>query len=94
MAQKWASRWATLSTSKSFSMARTPLDKAYEPMIIRFFILQSHYRSIVDFSVEALHAAETALKRLLDASNNIANIPVSDASTVEVNRFVRNATMP
>lgn len=60
------------------------LDKAYEPMIIRFFILQSHYRSIVDFSVEALHAAETALKRLLDASNNIANIPVSDTSTVEV----------
>ena len=60
------------------------LDKAYEPMIIRFFILQSHYRSMVDFSVDALHAAETALKRLLDASNNIANIPVSDASTVEV----------
>ncbi|NLZ95806.1 MAG: cysteine--tRNA ligase [Bacteroidales bacterium] len=60
------------------------LDKAYEPMIIRFFILQSHYRSMVDFSVDALHAAETALKRLLDASNNIANIPVSEASSVEV----------
>ena len=40
------------------------LDKAYEPMTIRFFILQSHYRSMVDFSVDALHAAEVALKRL------------------------------
>jgi cysteinyl-tRNA synthetase len=39
---------------------------------------------MVDFSVDALHAAEVALRRLLDASNNIANIPVSDVSTVEV----------
>ena len=73
-----------INLEEFFDGSHRLLDKAYEPMIIRFFILQSHYRSIVDFSVEALHAAETALKRLLDASNNIANIPVSDASTVEV----------
>ena len=73
-----------INLEEFFDGSHRLLDKAYEPMIIRFFILQSHYRSIVDFSVEALHAAETALKRLLDASNNIASIPVSDASTVEV----------
>ena len=73
-----------INLEEFFDGSHRLLDKAYEPMIIRFFILQSHYRSIVDFSVEALHAAETALKRLLDASNNISSIPVSDASTVEV----------
>ncbi|NLC48821.1 MAG: cysteine--tRNA ligase, partial [Bacteroidales bacterium] len=60
------------------------LDKAYAPMTIRFFILQSHYRSMVDFSTDALHSAEVAMRRLLDASNNVTNIPVSEASTVEV----------
>lgn len=60
------------------------LDKAYAPMTIRFFILQSHYRSMVDFSTDALHSTEVAMRRLLDASSNVANIPVSDVSTVEV----------
>ena len=73
-----------INLEEFFEGSHRLLDKAYEPMIIRFFILQSHYRSVVDFSVEALHAAETALRRLLDASNHLANIPVSDASTVDV----------
>ncbi|NLA62476.1 MAG: cysteine--tRNA ligase [Bacteroidales bacterium] len=73
-----------INLEEFFNGTHRLLDKAYEPMIIRFFILQSHYRSMVDFSVDALHAAEVALKRLLDASKHIANIPVSDTSTVEV----------
>lgn len=60
------------------------LDKPYSPMTIRFFILQSHYRSMVDFSTDAMHSAETALKRLLEASRHISNIPVSESSTVDV----------
>ena len=60
------------------------LDKPYPPMTIRFFVLQSHYRSIVDFSTEAMQSGEVALKRLLDASKHIPNIPVSKSSTVEV----------
>ena len=73
-----------INLEEFFNGTHRLLDKAYEPMIIRFFILQSHYRSMVDFSVDALHAAEVALKRLLDASKHIASIPVSDTSTVEV----------
>ena len=73
-----------INLEEFFNGTHRLLDKAYEPMIIRFFILQSHYRSMVDFSVDALHAAEVALKRLLDASKHIANIPVSDTSTDEV----------
>lgn len=73
-----------INLDEFFNGTHRLLDKAYDPMTIRFFILQSHYRSMVDFSVDALHSAEVALKRLLDASNNIANIPVSDISTVDV----------
>jgi cysteinyl-tRNA synthetase len=43
------------------------LEKAYHPMTIRFFILQTHYRSTLDFGNEALQASEKGLKRLWDA---------------------------
>lgn len=50
-----------------FSGNHPLLAKAYHPMVIRFFILQTHYRSTLDFSNEALQAAEKGLKRLWDA---------------------------
>ena len=43
------------------------LEKAYHPMVVRFFILQTHYRSTLDFSNDALQAAEKGLKRLWEA---------------------------
>ena len=43
------------------------LDQAYSPMTIRFFILQAHYRSTVDFSNEALQASQKGLERLMEA---------------------------
>jgi cysteinyl-tRNA synthetase len=51
------------------------LEKAYHPMAIRFFILQTHYRSTLDFSNEALQAAEKGLKRLWEAYENLAKLP-------------------
>lgn len=60
------------------------LTQAYSPMTIRFFILQAHYRSTVDFSNEALQASEKGLIRLLDAYARIEKIPVSATSTVDV----------
>jgi cysteinyl-tRNA synthetase len=42
------------------------LERGYSPMTIRFFILQAHYRSTVDFSNEALQSAEKGLARLMD----------------------------
>lgn len=50
-----------------FSGNHPQLEKAYSPMTIRFFILQTHYRSTLDFSNEALLAAEKGLKRLMEA---------------------------
>ena len=73
-----------INLDEFFEGSHPLLDKPYEPMTIRFFILQSHYRSIADFSTDALHSAEIALKRLMDASRNTSKIPVSDSSSVEV----------
>lgn len=50
------------------------LTQAYHPMTIRFFILQAHYRSTLDFSNEALQSAEKALNRLMDAYDKISKL--------------------
>ena len=55
------------------------LTQAYAPMTIRFFILQAHYRSTVDFSNEALQASEKGLERLMEAYWNIERLEVSPA---------------
>ncbi|HMB98575.1 MAG TPA: DALR domain-containing protein, partial [Balneolaceae bacterium] len=51
------------------------LDKAYDPMAARFLILQSHYRSKIDFSNEGLQAAEKGLLRLMNSAKNLDNLP-------------------
>lgn len=53
------------------------LQQAYSPMTIRFFILQTHYRSTLDFSNEALQAAEKGLKRLWEAYENLKTIEIN-----------------
>ena len=53
--------------TEMFSGNNPLLKQAYHPMTIRFFILQTHYRSTLDFGNEPLQAAEKGLKRLLDA---------------------------
>jgi len=59
-----------------FSGDHPLLEKAYHPMAIRFFILQTHYRSTLDFSNEALQAAEKGLKRLWEAYENLGKLGV------------------
>ena len=54
-----------------FAGTHPELTQAYHPMTVRFFILQSHYRSTLDFSNEALQAAEKGLKRLWDAYSGL-----------------------
>jgi cysteinyl-tRNA synthetase len=57
------------------------LVQAYSPMTIRFFILQAHYRSTLDFSNEALQAAEKGLKRLVQAGNDAAKLKSAQNGT-------------
>lgn len=57
------------------------LSQAYSPMTIRFFILQAHYRSTVDFSNEALQAAEKGLQRLQEAVKGLERITPGKQTT-------------
>ncbi|MCQ2169508.1 MAG: cysteine--tRNA ligase [Bacteroidales bacterium] len=54
-----------------FSGDHPKLTQAYSPMTIRFFILQAHYRGTLDFSNDALQAAEKGLKRLMQAAKDL-----------------------
>jgi cysteinyl-tRNA synthetase len=60
------------------------LEQAYGPMVIRFFILQAHYRSTLNFSNEALQASEKGLVRLLNAVATLDNIQPSVAGSLDV----------
>jgi cysteinyl-tRNA synthetase len=63
----------------------------YSPMTVRFFILQAHYRSTLDFSNEALLASEKGLRKLLQASKDVAGLPVSEtAGDAGVAQIVEN----
>jgi cysteinyl-tRNA synthetase len=52
------------------------LEKAYHPMVVKFFMLQTHYRSTLDFSNEALQASEKGLKRLWEAYEALMKLKV------------------
>jgi cysteinyl-tRNA synthetase len=73
-----------ITLDEFFTGSHEKLDQAYSPMTIRFFILQAHYRSTVDFSNEALQAAEKGLSRLMDAHNSLLKLEPAAVSTVDV----------
>lgn len=82
--QKMGKSLGNFITLNEFFDGKHPkLDKAYSPMTIRFFILQAHYRSTLDFSNEALSAAEKGMKRLFEAQKNIDALPTSDKSSMD-----------
>ena len=56
------------------------LEKGYEPMAVKFFMLQTHYRSTLDFSNEALQASEKGFARLMDAYKTLQNLKPSASS--------------
>jgi len=66
------------------------LSKAYAPSVARFFMLQANYRSVLDFSDEALEAAEKAYIKLLEAIQSIEYLETSNSSTIEVSKWKSN----
>ncbi|MFA7380356.1 MAG: cysteine--tRNA ligase [Bacteroidia bacterium] len=60
------------------------LEKGYSPMAVRFFMLQAHYRSTLDFSNEALQAAEKGFARLMNAVKLIPGLKTSAQSTSDI----------
>lgn len=73
-----------ITLDELFSGKHELIDKPWSPMTIRFFILQAHYRSTIDFSNEALLASEKGLERLMAAVDTLEKLPLSETSTVDV----------
>jgi cysteinyl-tRNA synthetase len=73
-----------ITLDQLFSGDHPSLDKAYSPMTIRFFILQAHYRSTIDFSNEALQAAEKGFQKLMKGVESLAKLKPSDHSIVDI----------
>ncbi|TLX77557.1 cysteine--tRNA ligase [Labilibacter sediminis] len=73
-----------ITLEEFFTGNHDKLERAYSPMTIRFFILQAHYRSTLDFGNEALQAAEKGLNKLMDAMNNLEQLVTSKESDVDV----------
>ncbi|HTN37127.1 MAG TPA: cysteine--tRNA ligase, partial [Arachidicoccus sp.] len=67
-----------IKLTELFSGNHPMLEQAYHPMVIRFYILQTHYRSTLDFSNEALQAAERALKRLWEAYETLNKLNLNN----------------
>ena len=62
----------------------TILSKAFSASVTRFFMLQAHYRSILDFSDDAIVAAEKGYKRLMEAMSSLESIPAATQSTLNI----------
>jgi cysteinyl-tRNA synthetase len=62
----------------------TILSKAFSASVTRFFMLQAHYRSILDFSDDAIVAAEKGYKRLMEAMSSLNAIPTSNKSSLNI----------
>lgn len=66
------------------------LSKSFAPSVVRFFMLQAHYRSILDFSNEAIIAAEKGFNRMMEALDLLENIPTSKESTIHLSEWVKS----
>jgi cysteinyl-tRNA synthetase len=66
------------------------LEKAYSPMTVRFYMLQAHYSSPVDFSNDSLLAAEQGLSRLMKGLEVVSKLTPSAESTIDVETLVEN----
>lgn len=77
----------TITLDDLFTGNHSALDQAYTPMTVRFFILQAHYRSTLDFSNEALQAAEKGLDRLMSGLYTLEKLIPSGKSTVKIDEL-------
>ena len=89
--QKMGKSYNNFITLEQFFTGNHPLlEKAYSAMTIRFFVLSAHYRGTVDFSNEALVAAEKGLEKLLNAISDLDRVQVSDKCDAETEKVVKS----
>jgi cysteinyl-tRNA synthetase len=78
-----------ITLEQLFTGSHPILEQAYSPMTIRFFVLQAHYRSTLDFSNDALQAAEKGLDRLMKGIEALGKLKPADKSTADVSELER-----
>ena len=76
-----------ITLDEFFSGNQELLSRAYSPMTIRFFILQAHYRSTLDFSDEALQGAEKGMQKLFNTLDVIGKLTSSEKSSIDIRQF-------
>ena len=77
-----------ITLEQFFTGNHETLEQAYSPMTIRFFILSAHYRGTVDFSNEALQAAQKGYERLMNAIEDLNRIQTAATSEENTKKFV------
>tara|TARA_B100000700_G_scaffold322116_1_gene422890 strand:+ start:3 stop:1469 length:1467 start_codon:yes stop_codon:yes gene_type:complete len=73
-----------INLEEFFTGEHPKLNQSYSPMTIRFFILQAHYRSTLDFTNEALQSAEKGFRKLINATETLNELSSSKKSTFNV----------
>jgi len=77
-----------ITLEQMFSGNHDKLEQAYSPMTVRFFIMQAHYRSTLDFSNEALLASQKGLERLMEAYAKMDKLEAAGDSSFDVSAIV------
>lgn len=77
-----------ITLNELFTGKHELLKQSYSPMTVRFFILQAHYRSTLDFSNEALQAAQKGFERLMKAIALLPKLKPSGKSTIDVDKLI------
>ena len=80
----------TISPEQLFTGNSEHLSKGYSPMVIRFFMLQSHYRSTLDLTDDALQASEKGYKRLLEGAKTLSSLETSGNKLSSLDQDIKN----
>lgn len=80
-----------ITLGQFFSGEHESLEQAYSPMVIRFFIMQAHYRGTVDFSNEALKSAEKGMQKLYSAEKLLDKLKPSAESTEDIDAWIKRS---
>ena len=82
-----------ITLDQLFSGDHPLLQQAYSPMTIRFFLLQAHYRSTIDFSNEALQAAEKGFRKLMKSIETLNKLKPSSSKGTYIKSVTLSSTM-
>ena len=80
----------TLLPDELFNGSSDLLDKAYSPMVVRFFMMQANYRSMLDFSSDALSASEKGFNKLMNAVKDLPSLKTSNESSEHIQSMIES----